>query len=436
MVNGIVKLFCSTNKTHSSCNILRLCFLFGFLLVPMPGIGETIQYETREDAEGAINKYSQHIKTQPNNAALYVSRADAYFQLHDFDLAISDYSSAITLDDALDSAYFGRGLAYGRRRLVDEGIADLDVFLQRNPQSSLGYTKRGVRYLWKRDLVNASKDLKKAIEIDSSNAEAHDDLGVVYSLQDNYNAAVTHFLQTVTLDPSYRKGYHNLAMAFYVMEKDQWALSAINESLKLKPEARDSLKLKGLILKALGRTDEANDFLEDAEFMPEGNWSERVSIFESDVDSNLMLAGTDEKQYLFNDFFDKGKWVVLNIWGPKCPPCVEEMPQLQAFHDEHFENDAVVVGMAIDYPSFGYAKIDEVIKFMELNSITYPMLLGDADIVPRFGAGPLLAVPMTIIFNPDGKLVSSQLGRMTADLIEDFIRGVQKKTVAGTGQLP
>lgn len=419
-------LFTKTSFHHRVSHI-GMWLLIGLLFTPLPGNGESINLDSREDIEAAIAKFSQLIKTENNNATLYVKRGDAYFLLHDFDLAIKDYTAAIKQDDSLDAAYFGRGLAYGRRRLIDEGIADLDVFIKRNPESSLGYTKRGVRYLWKRDLVNASKDLTKAITLDSYNAEAHDDLGVVYSLQDKYSEAISHFLETVAIDPSYQKGYHNLAMSFYAVEKDQWALNAVNESLKLKPEARDSMKLKGLILKALGRNEEAQELLEDAEFMPEGNWSERVAITSKGADLGLKLMGIDTKQHQLGKYFNKDKWVILNIWGPKCPPCVEEMPQLQAFHDEHAEKDATVVGMAIDYPSFGFAKIDEVNTFLKLNSITYPMLLGDADIVPRFGAGPLMAVPMTIIYAPDGKMLGSQVGSMTADLLEEFIQGAQAK---------
>ena len=379
------------------------------------------ELETREDVEAVIAETSQLIKSAKEKATLYVQRGDAYFKLHEFDLAIEDFSRAIKLDVSLDMAYFGRGLAYGRRGLVDEGIADLSVFLQRNPASSLGYTKRGVRYLWKRDLENAGKDLRKAIALDANNAEAHDDLGVVYSLQGEHGKAITHFFQTVKIEPDYQKGYHNLAMAFYTIGKDQWALGAIDQALKLRHDARDSLKLKGNILMALGRESEAAELLEDAEFLPEGNWSERVSVSSMGVDPNLMLEGLDGKQHRIDTYIGKGKWIILNIWGPRCPPCIEEMPQLQAFHDDHKDEDAIVIGMAIDFPSFGYAKMNEVNKFIELNAISYPMFLGDAQIVSRFGAGPLLGTPTTLVYSPGGELVGSQVGQVTADLIESFI---------------
>lgn len=402
-----------------------LLLVMGLLIWPLSSIGQSDQFQTRDEVEEAISRYDQLIEAAPDNTEIYIKRADAYFLLHDFDLAIKDYTSAISRDDNLDSAYFGRGLAYGRRRLIDEGIADLDIFIQRNPESSIGYTKRGVRYLWKEDLINAGNDLEKAVALDSYNAEAHDDLGVVYSLQNRYGEAIAHFIETVKIDPGYQKGYHNLAMSYFAIERDTWALNAVNESLKLKPDARDSMRLKGLILQALGRNEEAEEFLEDAEFLPEANWSESIAIPGVGIAPDLVLTGLDGKPYRFDEYFKLDKWIVLNVWGPKCPPCIEEMPQLQAFHDEHSQKDAIVIGLAIDYPSFGFAKIDEVNEFIELNSVTYTILLGDADTVPRFSAGPLLGIPMTIIFKPGGKLAGSHVGMVTVNQIENFVKGVR-----------
>jgi thiol-disulfide isomerase/thioredoxin len=204
---------------------------------------------------------------------------------------------------------------------------------------------------------------------------------------------------------------------------DEMALEVINDALKLRPDARDSLMLKGKILQVLGRTKEAEDLLEDAAFLPEGNWSEHVAINATTIAADLMLDGLDDKTHQFSDFIGKGKWTILNIWGPKCPPCIEEMPQLQAFHDDHKDSDATVIGLAIDYPTFGYAKKAEVKKFAELNNISYRILLGDSDIVSKFGGGKLLAVPTTLAWSPEDELKMSHVGLITADLLEQYILG-------------
>jgi HD superfamily phosphodiesterase len=56
------------------------------------------------------------------------------------------------------------------------------------------------------------------------------------------------------------------------------ALDAVEHSLLLRPENRNSVLLKAAILHDLGRTAEAKQLREQAEFMAEGNWSEQMEM--------------------------------------------------------------------------------------------------------------------------------------------------------------
>ncbi|WP_214660464.1 TlpA family protein disulfide reductase [sulfur-oxidizing endosymbiont of Gigantopelta aegis] len=135
----------------------------------------------------------------------------------------------------------------------------------------------------------------------------------------------------------------------------------------------------------------------------------------------LSLMGIDDQQHAMSDYIGKGKWVIVNIWGPKCPPCVEEMPELQSFHEDHQNKDAIVVGIAIDYPSFGPGNAQDVREFAEDNFISYPLLLGDTQSSEQLGAGPLSGTPTTLLFTPSGKLEGMQVGAITQKILEDFI---------------
>jgi thiol-disulfide isomerase/thioredoxin len=137
---------------------------------------------------------------------------------------------------------------------------------------------------------------------------------------------------------------------------------------------------------------------------------------------DVTLQGLDGKDHHLGEYIGKGQWVLLSIWGPGCPPCIEEMPELQHFHDAHRGKDAMVVGMALDYPGFGYANAVDVKEFVDRHAISFPILLGDAAIVEKFGGGPLQATPTLLAFRPDGTLVGFQVGQMTSELIEKFIR--------------
>ena len=134
------------------------------------------------------------------------------------------------------------------------------------------------------------------------------------------------------------------------------------------------------------------------------------------------LTSIDDSQHKLSEYIGKGKWVVLNIWGTRCPPCREEMPELVRFHDEHKDKDAIVVGIAIDFPSYGYAKKDEVAAFADDYLIDFPILLSDSNITEKIGLGRLEGLPTTYMYNPDGDIVGMQVGGITRKILEDFIK--------------
>jgi tetratricopeptide (TPR) repeat protein len=234
--------------------------------------------DSEEKIAESIADYSRALKQNPKDVAALIKRGDLYFQVHEFELAIEDYSDAIALDDKADEAYFGRGMARGRYGQISEGIEDLTVYISRHPDDSRAYTKRGVRYLWQHNDAKAEPDFSHAIALNPDNAEAHDDLGVIIARRGKYGEALKHFTAAVRIDPSYFKAYHNQAMVYFLQGQDGLALEAVDHSLALVPDQRNSILLKANILKALGRDDEAAKLKEEAEFLPEGNWSEHISV--------------------------------------------------------------------------------------------------------------------------------------------------------------
>lgn len=258
-------------KIINQLNAITLIFLVSTVVVQA-------QINSEDEAQQKITVISNKIASNPDDARLYSSRGDLYFLIHDFDNAVKDYTRAIKLDDKLDAAWFGRGMARGRQGFIEEGIADLTVYINRHPDDSRAHTKRGVRYLWLGEKENARQDLQTAIKLNPDNAEAHDDLGVILAQMGNYKKAIEHFRTTVRLDPSYQKGHHNLAMALYITSNDALALISVNNSLKLKPQARNSLLLKSKILTAMGKLNEAKQIQEDAMFLPEENWHESAPV--------------------------------------------------------------------------------------------------------------------------------------------------------------
>ncbi len=137
------------------------------------------------------------------------------------------------------------------------------------------------------------------------------------------------------------------------------------------------------------------------------------------------LEGLDGKQYQLSDYTQQGKWVIFNVWAPRCPPCIDEAPELDSFHLDHRDTDAIVVGLAIDYPSFGYAKRAEVQQFVENYLLSFPILLLDGDTVSEIFAKKLNGVPTSYIISPEGKLVRQITGGLSQSELEGIIDGLK-----------
>lgn len=111
----------------------------------------------------------------------------------------------------------------------------------------------------------------------------------------------------------------------------------------------------------------------------------------------------------------KGNWVLVNYWATWCPPCLEEIPDLIALH-ENKKNKLVVIGVAMDYRN---AK--QVTDFAEGLLVEYPIVLGTPEIISQIG--PVQGLPTTYLFNPEGKMVAQQVGLITRASVESYIAG-------------
>lgn len=137
---------------------------------------------------------------------------------------------------------------------------------------------------------------------------------------------------------------------------------------------------------------------------------------------DVSLKDIHGQSHHFSEYIGRGQWTILSVWGPRCPPCIEEMPELQRFYDAHKGGRATVIGVAVDFPSFGPARRDEVARFIDNYLISFPVLLGDEQVFTRFAGADLLGVPTTVIYDPDGAIAARHTGLVTRDMLERFIQ--------------
>ncbi len=117
----------------------------------------------------------------------------------------------------------------------------------------------------------------------------------------------------------------------------------------------------------------------------------------------------------------QGRWVVMNVWSPTCSFCVQELPNIRRFYQKN-KNSIDVIGLTVDFPSFEYGKADVIRNFIKKHPIEYPLYLADHKIASDVIDGYLKAIPLTVIFHPDGRVLGRWPGEIDAEEIERFIQ--------------
>jgi len=136
------------------------------------------------------------------------------------------------------------------------------------------------------------------------------------------------------------------------------------------------------------------------------------------------LRGLDGKPHALSDYVGHGRWVMINVWSPGCSHCLVELPTLRRFHSDH-NAAAMVVGIAVQYPGFGYPDSAAIASFAHANKINFPLLLADRDLASAFVTDLVDIIPLTFAFHPDGRMVARWHGVITTTDIEEIIRDFQ-----------
>ncbi len=117
------------------------------------------------------------------------------------------------------------------------------------------------------------------------------------------------------------------------------------------------------------------------------------------ADYHLDLQDLSGNVYSLEDF--RGKTIFLNFWATWCPPCIAEMPGIEALFQKTDSDKVVFVMVSVDEDP---AKVE---KFLKQNSYSFPVyfLIGSLPKVYHNNS-----IPRTYVLNPEGFIASQKVG--------------------------
>lgn len=134
--------------------------------------------------------------------------------------------------------------------------------------------------------------------------------------------------------------------------------------------------------------------------------------------------------HILSDY--KGKVVFLNFWATWCPPCRQEMPDIEKLYNEFNLNQDEVVFMGVAQPrteanlNTREVSKEEVIDFLEENEYTFPTVFDETGEI--YNNYFIQALPTTFFIDKEGNITGYYPGMMTESIMRSLIEDTINST--------
>jgi thiol-disulfide isomerase/thioredoxin len=113
----------------------------------------------------------------------------------------------------------------------------------------------------------------------------------------------------------------------------------------------------------------------------------------------------------------QGRPLLVNFWATWCPPCVEELPLLNAFYREQSGKGWQVLGLAVDQPA-------AVRRFLDRLPLAFPVGmagLAGTELARSLG-NPSGGLPYSVVFDRQGRVTHRNIGKLSAEDLAQWAR--------------
>jgi peroxiredoxin len=110
----------------------------------------------------------------------------------------------------------------------------------------------------------------------------------------------------------------------------------------------------------------------------------------------------------------RGQVILVNLWATWCPPCKEEMPVLQAYHNKHNGQGFAIIAINDGDPT------PDVAQFVQDYELTFPVWL-DPTYIATEQAFKTLNLPSSYVIDRNGVVRLMWVGEISRAMLETHV---------------
>lgn len=208
----------------------------------------------RRNAQGALEKYQEALKLDPNEFLGYYLSAVVNYDEKKYEEALQFIAKALEINPQHTKSYLLKGQILEKLNRNDEALAAYENSVKIEPDYEIGWDRIGLLYYNQKNYAKALEAYQKVISVNPKNMRAYEKIGQIYIDMNDYPNALT-YLKKVTENPDEAKNprtWLRLAQVLNNLGECQQAKEATETALKLKPNDALTLIELGIAERCLG----------------------------------------------------------------------------------------------------------------------------------------------------------------------------------------
>ena len=109
----------------------------------------------------------------------------------------------------------------------------------------------------------------------------------------------------------------------------------------------------------------------------------------------------------------RGQVLLVNLWATWCPPCIEELPTLEAFYRDYADSGFVIIG--IDDGE----ELSVVQEFVAQKGLSFPIWMDPA--YASEAAFATQSLPSSYVINRQGQVVLQWVGAINRKMLDKYV---------------